>query len=100
VEAINTVGAKAGDRVLLSMDTSSLLKASFFLYVFPILCMISGAVAGQKFAYRFSFNESVLSAIVGFAAFFLSFFIIKYKGNQLAQKDEYRPRITRVIKKV
>ncbi len=98
VQAINTVGAKPGDRVVLSMNTSSLLKASFFLYVFPILCMISGAVAGQKLAHGSGFSESALSAIAGFAAFFLSFVIVKIVGNRLAKKDEYRPKITRIAR--
>ena len=100
VEAINTVGAKEGDRVILSMDTSLLLKASFFLYVFPILCMISGAVAGQKLGHRFGYSESAFSAIAGFTAFFLSFIVVKIIGNRLTKKDEYRPKITRIARQI
>lgn len=96
VEAINTVGAKAGDRVVVSIDTSSLLKASFFLYVFPVLCMISGAFFGQELAHSYSLNESFVSALAGFAALFLSFLLVKYKGNRLAAKDEYRVKIIRI----
>jgi len=37
VEAINISGATVGDRVVIYFETSSLLKLSFFLYIFPIL---------------------------------------------------------------
>jgi hypothetical protein len=50
VEAINTARARVGDRIVLNIQTGSLLKATFLLYVFPILAMIAGAVLGQTVA--------------------------------------------------
>ena len=50
VEAINTAGARIGDRVVIGFETASLLKASFLLYVFPILGLILGAFIGQTAA--------------------------------------------------
>ena len=43
VKAINAAGAKVGDRIVMSFETASLLKATFLLYVFPILLLIIGA---------------------------------------------------------
>lgn len=98
VQAINVAGGKVGDRVVLSFDTSSLLKASFLLYVFPIICMLLGAFAGMQLAPAVNFDASIVSAICAFLFFGLSFLFVKSKGNRMAQKDEYRPKIIRILK--
>jgi sigma-E factor negative regulatory protein RseC len=97
VEAINRAGAQVGQKVVLSFDTSPLLKATFLLYVFPIIAMIAGAFVGQKLAPNFNFDTSFLSAIFGFLFFGLTMLFVRSKGNKLAQRDEYRPKIIRVI---
>ncbi|MEJ2166242.1 MAG: SoxR reducing system RseC family protein, partial [Desulfobacterales bacterium] len=65
VEVINEVGAKVGDRIVLSFETGSLLKATFLLYVFPILLLILGAVIGQETASYLDFNPSGFAAVTG-----------------------------------
>lgn len=97
VKAINEAGAKVGDRIVLSFKTSSLLKASFLLYVFPILLLIVGAAIGQEMAPKFDFNPSGFSAIMGFSFFFASLLIIKAAADKLAKKNEYRPKITKIL---
>ena len=97
VNAINEVGAKVGDRIVLNFKTSSLLKATFLLYVFPILLLIIGAVIGQETAPYFNFNPSGFSAIIGFSFFFAAVLVIKVKANKMAKKSAYRPKIIRVL---
>ncbi|UCF95171.1 MAG: SoxR reducing system RseC family protein [Desulfobacterales bacterium] len=98
VEALNAAGAAVGDRIVMSFETSSLLKVTFLLYLFPILVLLAGALIGQKLGPILDFNASAFSAIVGFASFLGAFKFIKSKANQLAQKDEYRPKIIRILK--
>jgi sigma-E factor negative regulatory protein RseC len=69
VNAINEAGARVGDRIVLSFDTSSLLKATFLLYVFPILLLIIGAGIGQGTAPYFNFNPSAFSLLSVFPSF-------------------------------
>ena len=97
VKAINEAGAKVGDRIVLSFETSSLLKATFMLYVFPILLLITGAVIGNQIAPEFGFNPSGFSAIMGFAFFFAAILIIKTTAGKMAKKNEYRPKITKIL---
>ena len=97
VEAINRAGARVGQKVVLSFDTSPLLKATFLLYVLPIIAMIVGAFVGQKLAPNFNVNISFMAAIFAFLFFGLTMLFVRSKGNKLAQKDEYRPKIIRVI---
>jgi sigma-E factor negative regulatory protein RseC len=97
VEVINEAGAKVGDRIVLSFETGSLLKATFLLYVFPILLLIIGAVIGQETAPYLDFNPSGFAAVAGFSFFFAALMIIKIKANQLAKKNEYRPKIIKIV---
>ncbi|CAB1059880.1 hypothetical protein D1BOALGB6SA_4645 [Olavius sp. associated proteobacterium Delta 1] len=97
VNAVDEAGAKVGDRIVLSFETASLLKATFLLYVFPILLLVIGAVIGQEAAPYFNFNPSGFAAIIGFSFFFAAVLVIKVKANKLAKQNEYRPKIIKVI---
>ena len=59
VEAINEVQAQVGDHVILNFETASLLKATFFLYVFPIIFMFAGALTGQKMVLALNVDERI-----------------------------------------
>ena len=97
VEAINEAGAREGDRILLLFETSSLLKATFLLYVFPILLLIFGAVLGQAMAPRLDFSPSGLSAMTGFSFFFAAVLVVKTRANKMARKNEYRPKVIKIL---
>lgn len=97
VEALNTVGARLGDRVVIGFETGPLLKASFLLYIFPILALIVGAAVGQAAAPYLSLNPSATSIVFGFFLVFLSFLYIRIKGNRLAAKEQYHPKVVRIL---
>jgi len=98
VEVINVAGASIGDQVVIRFETSSLLKATFLLYVFPILCMFAGALIGQEIASVIQLGVSASSAIFGFLFFLVSIVFIKIKANKMGGQDQYRPRIIRIRK--
>jgi len=97
VEAINAVGAREGDRIVLLFETSSLFKATFLLYVFPILLLIVGAMIGQAMAPYMDLNPSGAAAATGFSFFFAAVLIIKSRANKMAQKKEYRPKVVKIL---
>ena len=97
VEVVNAAGAKAGDRVVVEMETRYFLKATFFLYVFPILCLLAGALAGEKLSIIFRGDASLFAMGTGFACFALAILVVKIKGRKMGEKDSYRPRIIRVM---
>jgi len=98
VKVLNPAGAREGDRIVLSFETSSLLKATFLIYVFPIIFLIAGAALGQMLAPLMVFNPSALAALLGFAFFFIALFIIKTRANKMAKQNAYQPKITKIIK--
>jgi len=99
VEAVNEAGAKVGDRVLIDVNSSSVLKTAFLLYVFPILSMIVGAVIGNNAPAFFGLGASALSTIFGFLFFGGAVLFARNLGNRLAKKENYRLRVTKILQK-
>ena len=98
VEAHNRVGAAVGDRVVIGFETASLMKASFLLYVFPILGLIVGAVGGQEWARANQWNESTVSVLTGFAALAIAFGIVRLVSRRLSTKQEYHAHLVRILR--
>ncbi len=96
VEAINAARARTGDRVVLSFETSSLLKLSFLLYIFPIIMMIAGAFWGQHLAPALGMDETVSAVLFCVLGFGLSFGIIRLIGDDIGDQERYRPKIIRI----
>jgi sigma-E factor negative regulatory protein RseC len=99
VIANNAANARVGDRVVISFKTGSLLKAMFLLYIFPILCLLVGAVIGNSYADTLQMDPSGFSAVIGFLFFGGAVIFVKTKGNQMAEKDDYQPKIIRILKR-
>ncbi|MFC1515328.1 SoxR reducing system RseC family protein [Thermodesulfobacteriota bacterium] len=98
VKAINNAGARIGQKVVINFETSPLLKATFLLYVIPILFLLIGAFIGDKMGPHFKIDASILSAITGFLFLGIAILVVIFTGNRLAKKDEYQPKIIRIIK--
>ena len=97
VEVINEIGARVGDRILIDIKTSAFLKATFLLYVFPIIGLLAGALLGVQAAGYYGYDSSACSALFGFAAFFLTAAFVRIQGNRMGQDRAYRPQIIRVL---
>jgi sigma-E factor negative regulatory protein RseC len=97
VQALNTAGARVGDRIVLSYETPSFLKATFLIYVFPIILLIVGALLGQMLAPILDLSPSALSILLGFAFFFIALVIVKARANKMAQKNAYQPKVIKIL---
>lgn len=97
VEALNTAGARVGDRIQMTIKTGALLKATFLLYVFPILCMLGGAVAGNVLALGLTINPSAMAALGAFIALIASLVIVRIRGRRMGAHNAYRPEIIRIL---
>jgi sigma-E factor negative regulatory protein RseC len=82
----------------MNFKTSSLLKATFLVYVLPILFLILGAGLGYKLGSHFDTSLSASSAICGFLFFFIAVWLMKRQANALAHKEDYQPKIVKILK--
>ena len=89
VEAVNEIGARVGDRIHLSISSGALLKATFLLYMFPILCMLAGAFAGNAMAGAFDASSSLTSMAGALISFTGALLLVRAKGNSLAKQAAY-----------
>jgi sigma-E factor negative regulatory protein RseC len=96
-EAVNKIGAKTGDRVVIAFESSSLVKASFLIYLFPVICLIAGAFIGRKISSVYGLSEMFFSAGGAFLCFGLSFLIVRATGGRMAKKDSYMPVIVKIM---
>ena len=97
VNAINTVGAVVGDRIVLGIESAPLLKATFLLYVFPIIALIFGAFLGHELAGNLQMDATNLSVLSGLAFFASAVLIMRRRANRMALQDAYRPKIIRIL---
>jgi len=99
IQLENSLNASPGDRVVVGFRTAPLLKTTFLIYIFPIILLIAGAATGESMAIQFNTDKSLTSLFVGILFFSVSFFIIRFINNALANKKEYQPYLMRIIKK-
>ncbi len=90
MEVDNPAGAHPGDRVVISLTSSDLLKASALTYMLPAFVMVVGATIG--WARTGTDLGALIGAGAGFAASFLFLFFYSRRGN-----SESAPRITRIL---
>jgi sigma-E factor negative regulatory protein RseC len=97
VEAINEAGAKVGDRIQIFIGTGALLKATFLLYVFPVICMLCGGLAGNRLGPYLGLEPSPAAALIAALAFLGAMVVVRLRAGRMALNIEYRPKITRII---
>lgn len=100
IEALNPVRAIVGQKVRIVMRPYTYLKGSLIVYGLPAFALIAGAVLGKDIVsdYIQNIDQDIVSAIVGFGAFAISFIAIKLWSKKLEKKVEYKPVIEEIIK--
>ncbi|MCG8563820.1 MAG: SoxR reducing system RseC family protein [Desulfobacterales bacterium] len=91
----NTLDVKAGDNVVLGIETRPMMFLSFFLYVFPIICLVIGSLIGDTYAPRFNLSPSAGAMLLGFSCFAAAFLIIRKKHATMSKNDAYKPFLIR-----
>ena len=73
----NSLGAKAGEIVEVSSDTSGILFSAFVVYILPLAILMAVYLTVRKF---FDENIATVSSII---SFFLSFYPIRLYGKKI-----------------
>lgn len=99
LEAINTIKAKAGQMVRVTLKPYSYLKGSLIIYGLPALSLIIGAILGKEVfsQYMRSIEPDLVSAIFGFGGLILSLIMVKLWSMKAEKKVEYKPVIEEII---
>lgn len=94
IEAKNPINAKAGQVVRLEMGSGMVLKATFLLYIFPLLMMLLGYLLGSSL---FSAAEELVGFLTGMTFLGLSFLLIRFLDGYLGRRWELIPTIKQIM---
>ena len=96
-EAINSVGAKAGDFVKIGIPEGTVTKASMVVYMVPALGLVGGATLGYYIARSFRFDVNLLTLVGSIIGLGIAFTAVRLLSNTLSKKPSYRPEIIKII---
>lgn len=98
-DALNTAGAKTGQRVKIEMRSHTYIKGVLILYIIPVLSLFIGLVLGNTYLPEIFRNsdEELLSALGGLFALSASLIIVKLLSSQMEKNTLHRPEISEVL---
>ena len=95
IDALNDIGAKAGDYVSLNMETVDVLRAAAIIYVIPLFALVIGIVGGVKgFEILNVASYEILGFITGLLFMTVALYGIKRNENKLHKDERYLTVIT------
>lgn len=99
VEVDNSIGAKKGDHVEVSMESVKVLKATLLAYLVPLIFLLVGTILTYYILdlIKFSGQIEIISGVVGLICTCISYLLLKKNDNKFKESREYIPKITRII---
>ena len=97
IEAKNTIGAKAGQRIAFEMKETSMLMAAFVVYILPLIAIVVGVIVGQTIAKQFGYSVRGFQIGGGVITFILSMINIKRYDKYAHNNEKMQPVITRTL---
>lgn len=96
------IGVRVGDIVEITLQADALVKASFIVYIVPLIALFLGVFLGQHLrgALGWSLSEDVAGIVFGFAFLVVALLCIKGLNPRLERSGDYTPTITRIIPRV
>ncbi|MFP4084538.1 MAG: SoxR reducing system RseC family protein [Desulfonatronovibrio sp.] len=96
IEALNPHGAKQGQEVVVTYQMEDQLKASFILYIIPLISLVAGAAAGVWLDPLG--NQDLSSVSGGFGLLVFSYLAIRaYSRNKYSGKRGFQPVIHEIL---
>ena len=95
---INRASAGVGDRVIISLDSSSVFKSAMILYILPTLSLFIGAFGGTGFHKYLGIGETGAAILFGFVGLILGFTIAGLISKRQTADSKLTPVITGIIR--
>lgn len=93
----NDLDAQLGDWVELDLESKSLVKASFIVYLIPLIALILGVAGGYAIAGQCSGDSELYGAIGGILFTVFAFVGIRAMDPMLRKRGEYSPKMVSII---
>jgi len=92
VEAVNEIGAKAGQLVKIEIGSGNILMSAFFVYIFPIIVLL---VAGGLTQWISSNQNTAI--IIGITAMAFSFLMVRFFDKKMNKSKKLIPIIKEIV---
>lgn len=99
ITAINRVGAKEGDKVIMAMPRKGVLGASFLVYMVPVAALLLGASLGRKWGQAWGLEPQTSAVVLGGAALVAAWLILRKVSKRLAGRKELTVTVVRILRK-
>jgi sigma-E factor negative regulatory protein RseC len=100
IRVMNLIGAEVGQRVELEISEQQFLKASFLVYIMPIVSLIFFGMFFRYLAIRFGVSPESAEGVGGLAgvvALVLTFLGLSKLNDHIEGDDSRRPVITKIL---
>ncbi|MDB0438009.1 SoxR reducing system RseC family protein [Clostridioides difficile] len=99
VEVDNTIGAKVGDHVEVSMDNMNVLKAAAMAYIIPLVALLVGTIGTFYILGAIGMTSGVeaISGLVGICLTVICYLYLKKNDKKFRDSREFIPVITRIL---
>ncbi|MCC0635177.1 MULTISPECIES: SoxR reducing system RseC family protein [unclassified Clostridioides] len=99
VEVDNTIGAKVGDHVEVSMDNMNVLKAAVMAYIIPLVALLVGTIGTYYILGAIGMTSGVeaISGLVGICLTIICYLYLKKNDKKFRDSREFIPVITRIL---
>lgn len=97
LDASNPLGAQVGQKVTIEIQEINMLKAAFTVYIFPLLAVFLGALAGGELASWVNLSEIAGRIIGGAGAFLAAVWYVRYYDRSVRTDDKMQPVIVAVL---
>lgn len=88
----NSLGAKTGEKVIVGMPDSLLIRAAMWAYILPLVSMLSATLIGSAAGVGDGFQS-----FLGLCGLVAGFFLVYRKTNSAASKKHFKPRLIRML---
>ncbi len=97
IEVKNSLNAKEGDLVEVSVPEGTFVMLSLMVYIFPVVALMTGIFMGNFFSTFLYTDPSLTSVITGLLFLIGSFIVLKMIDKRKSTRDKYYPRMTRIV---
>lgn len=99
VEVDNSIGAKKGNHVEVSMESVRVIKATLLAYLVPLIFLLVGTILTYYILdlIKFSGPTEVISGVVGLICTCISYLLLRKNDDKFKQSRQYIPKVTRII---
>jgi len=97
VTALNNLGARRGDRVILATSRRNVLGGAFLLYILPVVALIAGGATGERLGPGWGLAPTLAAIILGLAALVLSGAFLRLVSKRMERSQALQVRIVKVI---